>query len=213
MLKILNTLLDWITPEDTRIAKMLSLGPTALNQILPRSNLIQRDILALFDYQNKMVRLLVRSMKFKNNPKVKRLLAEILYEAFTDMAMDIKLFQGALPTLIPVPMSKKERNKRGWNQSEELVKEMVLISKGRVEAELGLLSKVRDTKSQILLSREERLKNVLGSMQVFDSKNILKDRVVIVLDDIHTTGSTFSEARRALLLAGTKKVYGLFLAH
>ena len=50
-------------------------------------------------------------------------------------------------------------------------------------------------------------------MQVFDPEGILKNKNIILLDDIHTTGSTFLEARRALLAAYAHSVSGLFLAH
>ncbi len=213
MIWLLQKLADVLAPEEARLSKMLALEPSILGSLLPKSNLHQKDLLAIFDYQNKMVRLLVKAVKFKNNPQAKKVLATFIYEEAVGIATDLSLFYGSSPILIPIPMSRDEERSRGWNQCEELAKKLATFPESQIPIHLNLLQKIRNTERQVGLSRKERLKNVKNCMQVSDPKNILKDRVVIVLDDIHTTGSTFEEARRALLASGTKKVVGLFLAH
>jgi len=213
MLPLLQKLLDILVPEEGRLGKLLSLEPALAYRLLPKSNLNQRGILALFDYQNKMVRLLVRAVKFKNNPQARRLAADFLYEGFVDLASDTSLFEGSTPILIPVPMSKGEKKSRGYNQCEELAREIQKISGDQIQVEYNLLQKIRNTDRQVHLTKEERIKNLKNCMQVFDPEGILKNKNIILLDDIHTTGSTFLEARRALLAAYAHSVSGLFLAH
>ena len=210
---IIEKLLSIITPEEKKLDKLLSLEYGLARNLLPKSSLRVKDILVLFDYQNKMVRLLVKAMKFKNNIKARKMLANILHEEVLSLTCDIALFEGSSPLLLPMPMSKKEKRARGYNQCEELLSEISKVSKNNFEIQFDLLQKVRDTERQVKLSREERVKNLKGCMQVFDPKNILKNRPVIILDDIYTTGSTFAEARRALSQAGVNRVFGLFLAH
>lgn len=213
MWHFIEKLLEVVIPEERQLAKLLSLEPSIIRKILPRSNLYQRDVSALFDYQNKMVRLLVKAVKFRNNPRARKIVAGFLYEELLEIQTDKSLFTGSSPILLAMPMSKKEKIGRGYNQSEELVKEIARIAEGRIQIEMNLLQKIRDTERQVHLSRQARLKNLKGAMQVFDPQQILQDKNIVVLDDIFTTGSTFAEARRALLLAGARSVYGLFIAH
>jgi predicted amidophosphoribosyltransferase len=71
------------------------------------------------------------------------------------------------------------------------------------------LTRVKETRSQVGLSKSERQKNVLGAFQAgagVNGKNIL------VLDDVSTTGSTLSSSAEALLSSGAKDVYALTVA-
>ncbi len=213
MRSFIEKLLQVLIPEENHLRKLLALEPATLRTILPESNIYQQDLSALFDYQNKLVRILVKAVKFRNNPRARKVVAELLCEDLLEITSDANLFSGAIPILVPMPMSKKERTERGYNQCEELVKEMTKIIGSQVRTELDLLHKVRDTERQVHLSREARTKNLDRSMEVVDPHQILKDKSVVVLDDLYTTGSTFAEARRALLLGGAKSVYGLFIAH
>ncbi len=213
MRSFIEKLLQVLIPEENHLRKLLALEPVALRTILPESNIYGQDLSALFDYQNKLVRMLVKAVKFRNNPRARKVVAELLCEDLLEITSDANLFSGAIPILVPMPMSKKERGERGYNQCEELVKEMTKIFGSQVRTELDLLQKVRDTERQVHLSREARTKNLDRSMEVVDPHQILKDKSVVVLDDLYTTGSTFAEARRALLLGGAKSVYGLFIAH
>ena len=211
--KLAQTLVNILAPEERRLDKLLSLEPATLSRLLPRSSIYGQDVTILFDYQNKMVRALVKAMKFKNNLNVRQLLSEMLYEEFVNLASDTALFEGSYPILLPMPMSKDEKKGRGWNQCEELAREIQKMAGNQIKTHFNILQKIRNTERQVKLSRTERLKNLKNCMQVFDPQNILKNKVIVVLDDIHTTGSTFAEARRALLASGAKRILGLFLAH
>ena len=59
------------------------------------------------------------------------------------------------------------------------------------------------------LSRKERLKNLKG---VFEPEKDVKDRIVMVVDDVYTTGATMNEMAKTLLKAGAKEVRGLVAA-
>ena len=102
-----------------------------------------------------------------------------------------------------VPVSRKRRRERGFDQVELLA--------NAVAPELGipaeaLLEKYRDNRANSgLRTPEERRANVLGVYRAAAPDRIAGKRVLL-LDDIVTTGATASECARVLLTAGAEEV-------
>ena len=211
--KFLETVQNLLVPEDAKIQKLLNLPRGKMRELLPSSPVYSRDIFVLFDYQNKMVRTLVKAIKYKNNAGLRKRIAGILYEEILDIASEAALFDGAPPLLLPMPMSKLEKRKRGFNQCEELVREIKKIAGDNIEISYNTLEKIRETERQTNFSREERQENVKNSMQAAPYPRGGTPRTIIVLDDVYTTGASLSEARRALITSGAKRVLGIFIAH
>ena len=111
--------------------------------------------------------------------------------------------------IIPVPMYKKRKQSRGYNQTELISKKLAKDLK--IESSNKVLRKVIDTKKQSTLTKKERIKNVENAFNVVNSK-IIENKNVILLDDIFTTGSTLNECSRMLKLAGTKEIAILTIA-
>jgi competence protein ComFC len=208
ILKIFNILV----PEDIKIDKILKINSDDLYSLLPKSKVSIKDIFVLFDYQNNTIKILIKSIKYRNNLKVKKLISRYLYDEIVSICSDQSLFSGNIPILLPMPMSKKEKKERGFNQCEEVVKELEKLGNKNFEVRYDVLFKTKETLRQTKLSKTKRIKNVVNSMRVFDNSKI-KDRTIIVFDDVFTTLSTYNEARRVLLKGGSKKVMGLFIAH
>lgn len=115
----------------------------------------------------------------------------------------MKLLSAEADVLTWVPVSDRRRRKRGYDQVE-------LIA--RVTArELGmdcrkLLCKHRDNKPQSSIAdASQRRANVLGVYRMAENETV-KDKRIVLLDDIVTTGATASECARVLLSAGAKEV-------
>ncbi len=122
------------------------------------------------------------------------------------MAQTAATAGGKFDAVAWMPMEKRKRRKRGYDQSELLAK--------AVAAELALpclplLEKVRDTGVQHLLSRREREKNVKGT---YRAKDGAAGKSLLLVDDIVTTGATLTECAKALYAAGAVKVTGLCAA-
>lgn len=105
--------------------------------------------------------------------------------------------------LVPVPISRGGLKQRGFNQTELLAKQISKKLNLKVDAEV--IKRVKDTPSQVELSREEREKNLLFAFQIKDSQKVYRKNILLV-DDVYTTGSTSRECTRVLLEAGASRV-------
>ena len=106
--------------------------------------------------------------------------------------------------IVCVPMTRRAKSRRGFNQSELLAKAVSeRVGKPFIK---GAVEKRRETSAQKELTRKERSKNLAGCFRVVKREEV-KGKRVLVVDDILTTGATAEEMAKALLKAGAKKVY------
>ncbi|RME85562.1 MAG: ComF family protein [Planctomycetota bacterium] len=112
--------------------------------------------------------------------------------------------------IIPIPITARKERKRGYNQSGLLAERISSLLQIPL---LDCLRKKKETPSQSLLSRDERLAS-LDSVFTYNShKELLKRKEVILVDDVSTTGATLLEGARALKEEGkARKVYGAVVA-
>ena len=108
--------------------------------------------------------------------------------------------------ILPVPMWRGKEKDRVYSTAHELGE---LLSK-RVDKPIkcDLVEKIRDTGTQTSLSREERQENVKGCFSVLDKKEI-KNKKILIVDDVYTTGATANELARVLKKAKADKIYVL----
>lgn len=103
-----------------------------------------------------------------------------------------------------VPLSKKRLRLRGYDQAQLLAE---VISKEIGIPCVPVLRKIRHTAPQSRTgSGEKRRKNIAGAYEVID-KSLIDGKVILLIDDIVTTGSTFAECARTLGKGGADKVY------
>jgi ComF family protein len=210
---ILSAIVDWLSPEDAKVERLLQMEPSELWRRLPKPRSIEAPYAqALFDYRDDKVRTLIKAIKYKGNLGVIKRMAGFLYEEIIEFTSEISSFNaGGKIIIAPMPMSHSKKVARGWSQCELLCKEVEKLCGGGLFVRFDILKKIKDTKKQTDLRREERLSNVKGSMEA--GSILPKNSTIIVVDDVYTTGATFSEAKRALLVAGAKRVAGFFVAH
>lgn len=112
-------------------------------------------------------------------------------------------FSGEFDTVTWVPVSRKRRHKRGFDQAELLAKHACRVWDVKPAA---LLKKTGDNPPQSgIHDAAARRANVLGMYEVTDPKQVQGHRILLV-DDICTTGSTLAECARELRLAGAESV-------
>ena len=151
--------------------------------------------------------------QFKYKPYLSGLasfLTDILYESLIQNEEFNKIIRFPL-LFVPISLSSKRFRKRGYNQAEILAKG---LSKKFGFSVLNCLERTRETRSQVGLSKEDRKDNVKGAfdINIKNQKLNLKNRNILLVDDVLTTGSTFSEAANVLKRAGAGKVWAIAFA-
>jgi ComF family protein len=113
--------------------------------------------------------------------------------------------------IAPVPLHRRRLLSRRFNQSAELARRISGLS-GAVFLP-DLLERVRATRPQVGLSGAARRRNVAGAFRLRErSRELVKGRVVVIVDDVMTTGATVEACARVLNAAGAAEVRVLCLA-
>ena len=114
----------------------------------------------------------------------------------------------------PVPLHPSRSRQRGFNQAELLARGLIRkIRRNEAGLELAadLLRRIRPTSPQVGLSPSARRENVRGVFAVSEAERV-RNRTVLLVDDVMTTGATLSACAAALKRAGAARVMALSLA-
>lgn len=105
--------------------------------------------------------------------------------------------------IVPVPLHRKRLRERGFNQSQLIGR--VLAKRWHIPLALNNLRRIRWTEPQTGLSAAERVRNIHGAFAVAKPKKF-KDKSLLLVDDVYTTGSTIGECAKTLRRAGAREV-------
>ena len=112
--------------------------------------------------------------------------------------------------IAPVPLHRRRLFSRRFNQSAELARALSPLT-GLTFAPRAL-ERVRATKPQVGLSGSARRRNVAGAFRLRKGAGeLVKGRIVVLVDDVMTTGATIEACSKALIRAGAKEVRVLCL--
>ena len=152
-------------------------------------------------YYDGPIRQAILGLKYKGDMGLGEALASDLINLFCSLRWNVDV-------ILPVPIGMTRQAERGYNQAALLAVPLALATETHYESKA--LRKVRLTRSQVGLSREERVQNVAGAFHA-DSKIVANQRILVV-DDVMTTGATLDACAVALKNAGAGEVYCLTLA-
>lgn len=186
-----------------------------INKLEPAERPTEESIIAVYDYRDPLVKKIIWELKYYNKRYLGEKLGELLYNSMIDEVSSIKAFSNGSPIcVIPVPISSNRKKHRGYNQSELIARNFCFNAPlGTFEIKNNIIYKKVDKIPQAkITNRNERLKNVKG---VFGIKNneLIKNKVVIIIDDVTTTGGTILEIMKLLKQSGVRKVLGFTIAH
>lgn len=152
----------------------------------------------IFEY-NSITREKIIQYKFKNRAYLGKMFSEFFVKN-EKMCGFLKKYD----IIIPVPMKNKKIKERGYNQTEIIAR---IISKNipNITIQKKVLIKYKDNKVQSRLNKKQRQHNVQDVYKLSNGE-IIKDRNVLILDDIYTTGATCNECAKTLRKAQPNKI-------
>ena len=151
-----------------------------------------------------IIRSLMLDYKFNDNSH--------LYKTFSNFLLKNEKFVENIKRydiIVPVPLSKKRKMERGYNQSELIARE--ISNSVNVFFDSYCLRKTKNTTAQSTLDKQDRLINAEGAYEVRNPKKLSQKRVLI-FDDIYTTGSTVNECSKIIKQVGAKSIGVLTIA-
>lgn len=144
----------------------------------------------------------IHDFKYYDKTHLARVFAKLLYFRYQKDFSNIDI-------ITPVPMYKFKRLFRMYNHAQLLAKEIAkIIDKPLYD---NLLIKNRWTKSQAYLSQNARKKNISKSI-ILNEKYQIKNKKILLIDDVITTGVTINECSKILKLAGASYITVISIA-
>lgn len=210
--KALIFLLQIIYPKQCLICGKLNIDTICnkcLKEIKPVMKMEQyknknfNEHLYIFEYEG-IIRKKIIDYKFKDKAYLNELFAKIILKN-EKICRKIKKYD----IIISVPIHKKRKTERGYDQSELIA--IKLAKELNVELIKNNLVKQKHTIAQSTLSKEQRQQNVKQVYKLMNKQKI-QNKKIIIIDDIYTTGSTVEECSRILKQNGAKEILVLTIA-
>lgn len=196
-------ILDAILPRSERRVRAEALGTDDLPINPTVHSLMGREIITLAPYED--LRDPIQSLKYDRSVHSAHLLSDALAEYLREDIASRKLFSSKPVLLVPVPLDAKRKRDRGYNQISLVTDALPDEFKDGTLARIAgpLLERIRATRAQTKLPRNERLSNVAGAFAVSDPE-LIHGTHVYLIDDVATTGATLVNACIPLERAGAE---------
>ena len=167
-------------------------------------------IITASDWDNPLLREIIHRYKYSFIKELGEILAKIISEFLAQQKI-IESLPGE-KILVPVPLFKRRLLWRGFNQAEILAK--ILGVNFEIEV-LEILERRRATFPQTQIQdKKTRQENIAGAFKIkFEFLNLdLRNKTIILVDDVSTTGATLNECAKTLKILKPRKILGLVVA-
>jgi len=150
----------------------------------------------VFNKRGKVQRLL-HHLKYRNQPKIGVTLGKVYGYMLKEN------YQNEFDLIIPVPLHPARQKKRGYNQSMEFAKGLSEIM--NIPCSDDLVHRILETETQTKRTKLERWQNVSEVFKIAN-QDFLKDKRILLVDDVITTGSTLEACAKVILECGIKDI-------
>jgi competence protein ComFC len=162
-------------------------------------------LIVIGDYHSESVKNLVWNLKYNFISPISEILGTLMTDYFINADIT-DYFAGSV--VASVPLARFRERIRGYNQSELIAKK---FSQNLGYEYKQLLNKIKKTKRQVDLTREERIENLKNAFEAPPDPSI-GARKIIIVDDVATTGTTLNECAKTIRRWETSEIWGLVVA-
>ncbi|MCK9328311.1 MAG: ComF family protein [Candidatus Cloacimonetes bacterium] len=163
------------------------------------------DVAYSIYHYNHTVRELIHDFKYKEIKIIGDFFAQKMIDYLNDELSDLLCVDG----LVSVPMFSVKQRERSFNQAEYILKK--IVKEYHLRDYSKSVYKSNPTVSQALQSFQSRIDNPRNSFKVKNA-DVLKNKTLLIIDDVFTTGATANELAKTLKQNGVKKIYILTIA-
>ena len=167
-------------------------------------------VVSLFEYRG-LTRLGIHRLKYRfltdSQSEWRQLIRSALgVKLSAESGWRLKRFFLKNPAVVPVPLYWRRHNWRGFNQAETIAR--MLSFNLKLTLKTDLVKRIKPTKSQVGLTRRDRLDNLHQAFAV----TAKAPASVLIVDDVWTSGATIKAVAKVLRKAGAKNIWALTLA-
>jgi ComF family protein len=170
-------------------------------------------LFALYHYDD-TIRFLLKQIKYRPSDKTFENL-EFFYDFFNTESVVLEEFEKLVPNLdfmIPVPIHHLREQKRGYNQS--LLFCDILSDIFALPVNDKIIKKTKNTHFFFNLGKKERAEALDDAFEILQkSKDLVRGKNILLVDDISTTGVTFNQISKILLEHGANTIFCFCVAH
>lgn len=160
---------------------------------------------AASSYENERLKRLLWILKYEKKTAAAEPIGELLHRHLKLLTLNFSGFR-----VVPIPLHRSRERERGFNQS--LLIAQSLSRRTGLETETAALRRIKSAPPQAEAKNfETRIKNMTGSFEVAHPE-LVKNRQIILIDDVFTSGATMGAAVKTLKIAGAKRVIALVAA-
>lgn len=204
---IINSLFNFIFPSSCFVCKKEKnfICQNCLNNFSLCINQKNSDTYSHYSYKDKNIQKIIKAMKYYHQ---RNLIKYITFPIIKNVPVFINEENSLL---VPIPTTTIRKYLRGYNQSEEIAK--IISAELNLPYTFDLLKRNKQTKRQVSVRTiSARLKNQKGSF-ILNNVGKYKNKNIILIDDVITTGATINEAKNILIKNGFKNIKAVTLAH
>lgn len=166
------------------------------------------SLISSVSYENSAVKKLIHNLKYRFVSDISKSLAVLMVKALLKNDIPIPDY------IIPIPLHQRRLRWRGFNQSLLLAENISenLAPMMKIEV-LDILERKKYKKPQMKIKKyQDRLANVRNIFSLKKELPALKNKCILLVDDIATTGATLQECAKILKESGVKKIFGIVVA-
>lgn len=217
MNSIFETILNTIFPVKCLICGMsnVDLCSDCLASIPHTKSSDNNSIYSLYSYKDKVIKELIWKLKYKNRRSIAKIFGRMLFDEIIGTLNDkLLVANDEKILLIPIPLHKKRLRMRGYNQSDLIAQAIMTHDTHNIfEVSTTILRRTKDTAPQARSQkRDDRFQNLAYAFE-YNHTIPIKNKVIVLIDDITTTGATIDVAKKTLKKGLPRDILAFTVAH